>query len=60
MKSILFIFSVVARIQAHTLFQKVSVNGVDQGDLTGVRVPDSNFVRTKPTTEASLTRLNSQ
>ena len=42
MRSILFF---AAGIQAHTLFQKVSVNGVDQGDLTGVRVPDSNFVR---------------
>ena len=37
-------FVLLAGIQAHTLFQKVSVNGVDQGDLFGVRVPDSNFV----------------
>ena len=37
-------FVLLAGVQAHTLFQKVSVNGVDQGDLFGVRVPDSNFV----------------
>ncbi|KAK4169095.1 family 61 putative glycoside hydrolase [Cladorrhinum sp. PSN259] len=28
---------------AHTIFQKVSVNGVDQGQLKGVRAPYSNF-----------------
>lgn len=28
---------------AHTIFQKVSVNGVDQGQLKGVRAPYSDF-----------------
>jgi cellulase len=28
---------------AHTIFQKVSVNGVDQGQLKGVRAPDSDY-----------------
>lgn len=59
MKSILFLASFIAGTQAHTLFQKVSVNGVDQGDLTGVRVPDSNFVGSQyPLT--AITNSNSQ
>ncbi|KAH7408767.1 family 61 glycosyl hydrolase [Phaeosphaeria sp. MPI-PUGE-AT-0046c] len=28
---------------AHTIFQKVSVNGVEQGQLKGVRAPSSNY-----------------
>jgi len=28
---------------AHTIFQKVSVNGADQGQLKGVRAPDSDY-----------------
>ncbi|KAF2842355.1 carbohydrate-binding module family 1 protein [Patellaria atrata CBS 101060] len=32
-----------AAVQAHTIFQKVSVNGVDQGQLKGVRAPDSDY-----------------
>ncbi|KAF2750508.1 carbohydrate-binding module family 1 protein [Sporormia fimetaria CBS 119925] len=28
---------------AHSIFQKVSVNGVDQGQLKGVRAPDSDY-----------------
>ncbi|KAF2144718.1 lytic polysaccharide monooxygenase [Aplosporella prunicola CBS 121167] len=31
-----------AAAHAHTIFQRLSVNGVDQGQLTGVRAPDSN------------------
>ena len=31
-----------AAAQAHAIFQRLSVNGVDQGQLTGVRAPDSN------------------
>ena len=27
----------------HSIFQKVSVNGVDQGQLKGVRAPDSDY-----------------
>ncbi len=29
-------------VSAHSIFQKVSVNGVDQGQLKGVRAPSSN------------------
>jgi cellulase len=32
-----------ASVSAHSIFQKVSVNGVDQGQLKGVRAPSSNF-----------------
>lgn len=30
---------------AHTIFQKLYVNGVDQGELTGIRAPDYDGVR---------------
>ena len=30
---------------AHTIFQKLYVNGADQGELVGIRAPDSNYVR---------------
>ena len=30
---------------AHTIFQEMYVNGVDQGHLTGIRVPDYDGVR---------------
>ncbi|KAI5797345.1 glycosyl hydrolase family 61-domain-containing protein [Peziza echinospora] len=30
-------------VNAHTIFQKVSVNGADQGQLVGVRAPDSDY-----------------
>ena len=36
------ILSLAAAVSAHTIFQKVSVNGVDQGQLKGVRAPYSN------------------
>jgi cellulase len=36
----------VACVNAHTIFQKVSVNGVDQGALVGVRSPAVNTVST--------------
>ena len=29
---------------AHTIFQKLYVNGVDQGELTGIRAPDYDGV----------------
>lgn len=32
-----------AGVSAHSIFQKVSVNGVDQGQLKGVRAPDSDY-----------------
>ncbi|KAK4183642.1 family 61 putative glycoside hydrolase [Podospora australis] len=37
------LLSLAASVGAHTIFQKVSVNGVDQGQLKGVRAPYSNF-----------------
>ena len=30
---------------AHTIFQKLYVNGVDQGELVGIRAPDYDGVR---------------
>ncbi|EGS23404.1 uncharacterized protein CTHT_0000930 [Thermochaetoides thermophila DSM 1495] len=39
-------FSLVAlatSASAHAIFQRVSVNGVDQGQLVGIRAPSSNF-----------------
>jgi cellulase len=32
-----------ATVTAHSIFQKLSVNGVDQGQLKGVRAPDSDY-----------------
>ncbi|KAK3360133.1 glycoside hydrolase family 61 protein [Lasiosphaeria hispida] len=29
-------------VEAHTIFQKVSINGKDQGQLTGIRAPNNN------------------
>ena len=43
MKNAFLLLSVVALTSAHTIFQKVSVNGVDQGQLKGVRAPDSDY-----------------
>lgn len=31
-------------VSAHTIFQELYVNGVDQGKLTGIRHPSSNNV----------------
>jgi cellulase len=39
-------FSLVAlatAVSGHAIFQRVSVNGVDQGQLKGVRAPSSNY-----------------
>jgi cellulase len=30
-------------VSGHTIFQKLSVNGVDQGQLKGLRAPDSDY-----------------
>ncbi|TFK66260.1 glycoside hydrolase family 61 protein [Pluteus cervinus] len=35
--------ALLAAANGHTIFQKVSVNGVDQGQLKGVRAPDSDY-----------------
>ncbi|KAI0887932.1 glycoside hydrolase family 61 protein [Annulohypoxylon maeteangense] len=37
------ILSLAALASGHTIFQKMSVNGVDQGQLKGVRAPDSDY-----------------
>ncbi|THV03901.1 glycoside hydrolase family 61 protein I [Dendrothele bispora CBS 962.96] len=34
------LFSIAAKVSAHSIFQQVYVNGVSQGHLTGIRVPD--------------------
>ena len=38
----LAVLCLAASASAHAIFQKVSVNGVDQGQLKGVRAPGSN------------------
>ncbi|KAI0839894.1 glycoside hydrolase family 61 protein [Hypoxylon sp. FL0890] len=37
------ILGFAALASSHSIFQKVSVNGVDQGQLKGVRAPDSDY-----------------
>jgi cellulase len=37
------LLALAGSVSAHTIFQKVSVNGVEQGQLKGVRAPDSNY-----------------
>ncbi|KAK4226505.1 family 61 putative glycoside hydrolase [Podospora fimiseda] len=32
----------LSAVEAHTIFQKLSVNGKDQGQLTGIRAPNNN------------------
>ena len=39
----------VSGVSSHTIFQKVSVNGADQGQLKGVRAPDSDYPITSVT-----------
>jgi len=36
------ILSLAAAASAHAIFQKVSVNGVEQGQLKGIRAPGNN------------------
>ncbi len=43
MKGIAALVLAAASANAHSIFQRVSVNGVDQGQLVGVRAPGSNF-----------------
>ncbi|KIY66381.1 lytic polysaccharide monooxygenase [Cylindrobasidium torrendii FP15055 ss-10] len=40
MKSAAAIISLAASVSAHTIFQQLYVDGEDQGQLTGIRVPD--------------------
>ncbi|KAG9187608.1 hypothetical protein G6011_05479 [Alternaria panax] len=48
-----FLLAVLASTaKAHTIFQKVSVNGVDQGQLKGFRAPDSDYPITSVTDAA--------
>jgi cellulase len=43
MKATLLLAALAAsRAAGHTIMQKISVNGADQGQLKGVRAPDSN------------------
>ncbi|KAI0169308.1 glycoside hydrolase family 61 protein [Hypoxylon sp. FL1284] len=37
------VLDLAALASGHTIFQKVSVNGADQGQLKGVRAPDSDY-----------------
>ncbi|KAH9988710.1 glycoside hydrolase family 61 protein [Xylariaceae sp. FL0662B] len=37
------LLALAALASGHTIFQKVSVDGVDQGQLKGVRAPDSDY-----------------
>ena len=39
----LTIASVVPSVFSHAIFQRVSINGADQGLLNGVRAPNSNY-----------------
>ncbi|KAF1917469.1 glycoside hydrolase [Ampelomyces quisqualis] len=41
--SFVYAAALASTVSAHTIFQKVSVNGVDQGQLKGVRAPDSDY-----------------
>ncbi|KAK1754014.1 family 61 putative glycoside hydrolase [Echria macrotheca] len=43
MKTFALLSLAAASASAHAIFQKVSVNGADQGQLKGVRAPYSNF-----------------
>lgn len=43
--SFLALILLVGSASAHTIFQKVYVNGVDQGELTGIRAPSYDGVR---------------
>ncbi|KAG7100239.1 hypothetical protein E1B28_002013 [Marasmius oreades] len=40
MKSVVLALLLAGYASGHTIFQKMYVNGVDQGQLTGIRVPD--------------------
>ncbi len=40
--SMLVALATATTVNAHAIFQKVSVNGADQGQLKGVRAPSSN------------------
>ncbi|GKT51165.1 putative endo-beta-1,4-glucanase D [Colletotrichum spaethianum] len=42
MKISAIILSLAATVSGHAIFQKLSVNGVDQGSLKGIRAPSSN------------------
>ncbi len=43
MKSILLLAALAAAASAHAIFQKVSVDGTDHGQLKGVRAPSSDY-----------------
>lgn len=41
---LLSVLLTVGSASAHTIFQELFVNGVDQGELTGIRAPDYDGV----------------
>ncbi|KAL2156624.1 hypothetical protein VTH82DRAFT_1369 [Thermothelomyces myriococcoides] len=43
MKSAVVVIAIAASAWAHSIFQKVSVNGADQGLLVGLRAPQSDY-----------------
>ncbi len=43
MKVLAAVVGLLASASAHAIFQKVSVNGADQGQLKGVRAPSSDY-----------------
>jgi lytic cellulose monooxygenase (C1-hydroxylating) len=43
MKFLAALSALAVSANAHAIFQKVSVNGVDQGQLKGVRAPSSDY-----------------
>jgi hypothetical protein len=57
MKFLAFLALVAGAANAHTIFQKISVNGSDKGQGVGVRVARSNNVSFR--VRCHVTRLNS-
>lgn len=43
MKFVFVFLGLTGFVSGHTIFQKVSVNGADQGQLKGVRAPSSDY-----------------
>jgi cellulase len=43
MKASSLLLAIAATVSGHAIFQKISIDGADQGQLKGVRAPSSNF-----------------
>lgn len=52
--------ALVSIVSAHSIFQKVSIDGVDQGQLKGVRAPSSDYPITSVTDESFACNKNIQ